>query len=199
MTVATEHIHHIEPLTKRMDLACTETNCAALCAACHHRIERMNDANIDSTDRFPTTDRSNITLVCGPPGSGKSYHVAQHVSPSDLIVDLDVITAALTASDLYHATANILPIALQAFDAVVDAIGERGFRGGHVWIVATLPKKAQRDSIIRRLGGTIGVQVMLSVDEATCVARIQNDERRPDEVKVKQVAAVGVWWREYER
>ncbi len=40
-TVMTEHVHHIEPLQNRPDLACVEANCAPLCVTCHGKIEAM--------------------------------------------------------------------------------------------------------------------------------------------------------------
>ncbi|HYG73463.1 MAG TPA: hypothetical protein VEK08_00420 [Planctomycetota bacterium] len=36
-----EECHHIVPLIVRPDLACDECNCAALCIACHRKVEAM--------------------------------------------------------------------------------------------------------------------------------------------------------------
>ena len=41
VVVMTEHVHHIEPLQARPDLACVEANCAPLCVTCHGKIEAM--------------------------------------------------------------------------------------------------------------------------------------------------------------
>lgn len=35
------HVHHIAPLSRRPELAFVESNCAALCAACHNKVEGM--------------------------------------------------------------------------------------------------------------------------------------------------------------
>jgi 5-methylcytosine-specific restriction protein A len=46
------HVHHIEPLSARPDLAYTESNCAPLCTRCHAKIEGMERNGVATANLF---------------------------------------------------------------------------------------------------------------------------------------------------
>ena len=52
VTVATQQVHHIEPLTKRPTLACAESNCAAVCALCHAKTEARERRGQETKELF---------------------------------------------------------------------------------------------------------------------------------------------------
>jgi 5-methylcytosine-specific restriction endonuclease McrA len=43
-----------------------------------------------------------LTIVCGPPASGKSSYVAARAQQGDLIIDLDVIASTIAGTDLHN-------------------------------------------------------------------------------------------------
>ena len=44
ITQITQHVHHIEEISERPDLATTESNCRGLCTTCHNKVEAMHRA-----------------------------------------------------------------------------------------------------------------------------------------------------------
>jgi len=61
-----------------------------------------------------------IVVICGPAGSGKSTHVREEAKPGDLIVDVDLIYAALSGLELFHKPPGLLPFFCAARDAIVN-------------------------------------------------------------------------------
>lgn len=43
-----------------------------------------------------------LTIVCGPPASGKTTYVQNHADPADLVIDLDEIGARLAGASPMH-------------------------------------------------------------------------------------------------
>jgi hypothetical protein len=62
-------------------------------------------AVIDLAELFPRFPRPlcRVVLVSGPPGGGKSHHVAQHAAPGDVVMDLDAIMSELSGLPIYRA------------------------------------------------------------------------------------------------
>ncbi len=49
VVVAATDVHHIVPLEERIDLGCTQANCAPLCNRCHMKIENKERRQAGST------------------------------------------------------------------------------------------------------------------------------------------------------
>jgi predicted kinase len=89
-----------------------------------------------------------ITIVTGAPCSGKSTHVAQHATPSDIVIDMDRIALALTVDGVgnHDYDDKIRSVARAARNAAVKqalsvAQGERYL---NVWIIHTDPSANDR-------------------------------------------------------
>lgn len=149
---------------------------------------------LDGDHPFRGHETHAVTLVCGPPGSGKTSHVSGHRKPGDLVLDLDAIMAALCGDALYQAPVDILPFALKARDAVIERLrGKHSLR--HAWIIAGGATRRERTEITRSLDART---VMLDTPAEVCVARINADPRRPPSERAKQIAAVAQWWLRFE-
>lgn len=82
-----------------------------------------------------------VTLVCGPPGSGKSTYVADHSKPGDLVWDHDLVLAAVTLGPL-HARPPAVTSVVLAMRAAFSAAAA-GWPGD-VWFILSAPTAAER-------------------------------------------------------
>ena len=136
-------------------------------------------------------------LICGPPGSGKTTYVKEHMIEGDLVVDLDAIASALAGGGHYARNGAIRDAALlvkemllsQPFDDVRA-----------IWLIDSGQTKKRRDKIRGRLtrdpNRRLSV-VMLEVPASECIKRILRDERRAKRAEQwKEI--VYKWWRDYE-
>ena len=87
-TIHATHVDHIIPVTQGGPWW-EPTNLRAACQNCNlGRINRERKENWKHTN-------TNIILVVGPPGAGKTTHAQTHAKPGDLIIDYDQIAEAL--------------------------------------------------------------------------------------------------------
>jgi len=184
---AATDVHHIVPLSDGGQLL-DESNVEALCHTCHSR-ETCGESR---SWRIRATPRIHVTLVCGPPGAGKSSYVRQRAMVGDVIIDLDDIIQAITILPRYERCAGVVPFAF----AVRDAIIEQACKSDEVrmlWVIACLPNKDERERIASRLSADV---VMMDVDESECLRRVGNDPARAT-VRLLSERLIREWWEEY--
>lgn len=65
VTVVADHVHHVQPLRVRPDLAFNRSNCRALCTKCHGRVCAMERKGAAATELFPPVadDADRYTLL----------------------------------------------------------------------------------------------------------------------------------------
>jgi shikimate kinase len=130
-----------------------------------------------------------ISLVCGPPGSGKSTLVAERAAPHDLIVDLDEIRSQLTNSALYEATDDGLGRALHERNRLLgDLARQPAWR--RVWVIVSAPGEARRWWQDKLNAAEV---ILLDVPAEECIKRIRHDSRRA-RVRDQHIQAVADWW-----
>ena len=81
-----------------------------------------------------------ITVVTGPPAAGKSSYIAARAKPTDVVIDLDRITLALSGpgAPQWNQDETLRKVALRArFAAIDEAIKHRDKTA--VWIIHTMP------------------------------------------------------------
>ena len=81
-------------------------NVQSMCTPCHSKKTAMDDGRwgmLSMRPPFPGPLERPLTVVCGPPGAGKTTYVASHAQPGDLVVDLDAIKSELSGLPPYHA------------------------------------------------------------------------------------------------
>ena len=122
-----------------------------------------------------------VTVVCGPPCSGKTTWVREHAQPGDAVIDYDDIAQQLGSprthghDHRYHA--QVESIIHQAIESVRQGRHERA------WIIRTNVAEAER--LAASLGGT---SVLIDAADDTLLARAQG---RPNPAAT--VRAIEAW------
>jgi 5-methylcytosine-specific restriction protein A len=200
--VATDHI--IALCNGGIDSLDPHVNRQMLCAECHDAktsrdiaeyLGRKHGKRPLSAEaearRFPTVDTPCIpvTLVCGPPGAGKSTYVRTHAQPTDLVIDLDVIASELSGLSIHASKPQWIVQALDARNAILRSLATDTTHTA-AWFVIAAPRKADRDAWARMLNATI---VLLDVPLDECIRRMACDPSRKDELERMADLALG-WW-----
>lgn len=112
-----------------------------------------------------------LTVITGPPCSGKSTYITERAQLGDIIIDMDRLALALTTEDTPHHEYgdHIRDVAMRARRSAVTAAIEKHHHGHTVWIIDTDPSKERRHEY-RKHGGNI---VDLDPGLATCLARAE--------------------------
>jgi hypothetical protein len=133
------------------------------------------------------------TIVCGPPGSGKTTYVKERIQPGDLVYDLDDLWCALTWQPRYAKPDSLLPYMRAVRGAIVSLL-TADINRPRSWIITCGPTRAERSYLQDKLRAEV---VMLAVDAKTCIERIQADsERTARRADWKEL--VDDWWAKYE-
>ena len=116
-----------------------------------------------------------IMIVCGSPGSGKTTYAKKHMRRGELIVDLDWLWQALTGLKYYEKPEGLLPYVLAAREGVLKQLESPG-ECKRAWVIISAPKAEQREELARRFRNS--KVIVLDVPIGECLSRIANDERR---------------------
>lgn len=85
-----------------------------------------------------------VTLVAGPPCSGKNHYVEQRRAPGDLVLDMDALRLALGSAEMHDVNGgHLLPFVSAARDAVLERLCQpHSLR--RAWVIACAPLAHQR-------------------------------------------------------
>ncbi len=180
----------------------------SLCRTCHNRVSArwaqqqqqqhqqrgrtataMGAAMSQSQQRFAVP----VTLVAGPPGSGKTTWVAAHRTWGDLTVDVDALMQALSGLPPYEKPDALVPFALEARDAIMARL-LRPSDVRHAWLIAGAAKAADR----QRYAEAGAHVVVLAVSAEECLRRIEADPTRTAVIALWR-PLVERWWQDYQR
>jgi predicted kinase len=131
-----------------------------------------------------------MTLVCGPPGSGKTTYVRERLNRGDLIVDLDDIWSAFTGQQKGDHPDGLLPYICEARDAVLKKWGQN--RRTDIWFIHSAASRRKRRAVRRMFGADV---VVLETTPNECVRRATEQGRDP----VKTFKWATAWWHEYQK
>ena len=142
-----------------------------------------------------------FTVVCGPPGAGKSTYVAKLASLTDAVVCLDTIIAAT-----YRAKAGMRPSASVTPSDIADALRVRNDALGFLmrkeaertvasaWLIASEPLAEHRLWWANVTGARV---VVLATPADECKRRVRADAFAGDVRGDKAIGAIDDWWRSY--
>lgn len=110
-----------------------------------------------------------VTLIAGPPCSGKSTYLLRHAGPEDLVVDYDALAAAVRPTGSTHGhPESHRHLVWEARDAILERLrlGSHGVR--RAWIIAAAPRRKDRDRYRDRYGADV---VIVMSPEDVCLRR----------------------------
>jgi predicted kinase len=81
-----------------------------------------------------------LTVVTGPPCSGKSTYVREHAKPGDITIDFDVLAQALGSSVPHDHGEAIRMVTADMRRAAITSAIQQHHRGHTVWIVDVNPE-----------------------------------------------------------
>lgn len=88
-------------------------------------------------------ERTHVTLVTGPPCSGKSTYVSDRALPGHVVIDFDRIAQAMGSPDTHDHPANLRSVVLATMDAAL-ARAMRDPGCPVVWLVKCNPTTQDR-------------------------------------------------------
>jgi hypothetical protein len=97
-----------------------------------------------------------LTIVCGPPCSGKTTYIREHAKPDDIVIDLDTIMMTLDpnyrhwTNGLYD---SLLFRAVRVRNALLGSLERR--TTGRAWFIVSAPAEAERKWWQSKLGGEV--------------------------------------------
>jgi 5-methylcytosine-specific restriction protein A len=149
----------------------------ALCKTCH--------------DRYGLSDHPGkkllpndlVTVVAGPPCSGKNTYVEQHAQPSDTVIDYDQIMAEISGRPMHQHDDACLDAALAERDRRIGLLLSTAQRG---WIITASPFAAARHAY------RCGRVLVLLPPQTACLERAAH--ARPP----AWTDYIRRWYREYE-
>jgi len=191
-----EEVHHVIYLTEDNiddpDITLNANNVLLLCKRCHnqehertYQMRRFQQIRNKSNDIYTFDEdgnlvvNKNVTIVHGAPCSGKTTYVKRHKGKYDIVVDLDYIKYALLLGD--DDVADVLPWAWDVRDFLYERIAQRAKYFEHCWVIATLPKRKEREDLAQRLHANL---LHIDTDKETCLLRAMT---RNDVGKQRQI------------
>jgi hypothetical protein len=85
-----------------------------------------------------------LTVITGPPCSGKTTYARQHAKPGDVIIDFDTLAQAVGSPVTHGHDDPIWKVAIEARDAAITAAVAQHHTGARAWIIDSKPTPAKR-------------------------------------------------------
>lgn len=193
-----EELHHVIPLSPANigdpSIALDQKNLMWLCKDCHFKAHRAMIAEQSERSRERRRkilqngcymdengflQKQKVFVVWGAPASGKSTYVAKEKKQGDLVVDLDLLKAALygEAGRCEGCGENLLPLAISVRDFILEQVRTGAADCKNVWIIASLPRKSERNALRESLNAEL---VYIESDYHECIRRAGLDHSRAD-------------------
>lgn len=162
------HAHHIKEITPEnvhdANISLNPDNIELICRNCHD-VEH---------NRFVKVEKK-VYLVYGPPLSGKTTFVRNNMHRGDIIVDIDMLYAAVSGLPFYDKPDNLLNNVFIMHNELLDNIKTRYGKWHNAWIVGGYADKFKRERLADELGAEL---IYCDLSKEECIARLKSDEDR---------------------
>lgn len=207
-------VDHIDGTGRNGPRAYDEGNLQPLCHSCHSSKTAQYDGGFGfESDEMPWSPKqkcatptcrnlvdrgwcedcqrknvseARITVIAGPPASGKTTYVQQHKTDNDLVIDLDAIAIALGSNVSHDHNPRLLPFMFAARDAILQRIS-RPNDIDHVWVIRTAPLLKDRHEWWQ------ATVIVLAKDADTCKAQAAAAGR-----PAQWNQLIDDWWDQYQ-
>lgn len=169
------HLHHIEKLTmenvNNVNVSLNPDKLQVLCHSCHNKTSDRNCNKIELKRAVRA-----VHIVYGPPFSGKTTYVEEHLSDGDLVVDIDRLFEAVSYAERYDKEDCLKFNVFAVKNLLLEQIENRHGKFKNAWIVGGYPRRFDREQLANRLGADLIYQ---DVSKQVCYSRLNkcNDSR----------------------
>jgi hypothetical protein len=169
----TDEIDHVVPLA--LGGEDTDENTQGLCIEHHTVKSAAEDVSHAAAANHPDWLQPSaipLTIVCGPPASGKTTYLRDNAKPGDITIDLDPIMGEIDPTYRQWSgpqpPSDLLDKAIRRRNAILGSLARA--HGRSAWFIVAAPTKAERDWWATKTGGTI---VLLDPGKAECKRRAE--------------------------
>jgi hypothetical protein len=209
-------VDHVKAHKGNEALFWDQSNWQSLCKPCHDRHAQSRDRtgktpSVIGLDGWPVTDRKELglgdlshpawfkplavplTIVCGPPASGKSTYVAQHKGEADVVIDLDAIAIKTFGKPVALLPKDLRLACIKARNGQLRDLMTGDASAPMAWLIVTEPEAHKRqwwDDTLKPRS-----IIVIATPEADCIARAKADtkQQRPADV----ASTIASWWQTY--
>lgn len=112
-----------------------------------------------------------IYIIYGAPCSGKKTWVKDNATKDDVVIDMDLINAAITGGNMYDNSANTRGEVFAVRDFLYERITLRAMRKAHnIFIVGGFPRKAELEDMCVKYNAT---PIFMNVSKDECLMRLE--------------------------
>ncbi|MCX7843245.1 MAG: HNH endonuclease [Clostridia bacterium] len=197
-------VHHIKHITpdniNDPDITLNWDNLKAVCTECH-AIEHMGkDARLNGIsfdEEGNVIKQPNVYLICGSPASGKTAYVNRNKTNRDLVIDLDLICAALMGEENNNYLNNepILSVAIEVRTLLYSIVKTRRGNWDKAYIISTISNILEQKALANELNAEI---VIINTPLEECIRRLHKDQQRAGKIKMLE-ELISKWHENYNK
>ena len=164
------HVHHVVELTDDnvhdVMISMNPELVQVLHVGCHNKMRRRVDNTVKPRRAY---------IVYGPPLSGKTTYVREHMERGDLVVDFDMLFKGVSTLEWYDKPNELLPNVRAVHALLLDQIKTRYGKWGTAWVIGGYADHYRRNKLAEDLGAEL---VFLQVPKEECLKRLVKDPLR---------------------
>lgn len=189
-------VDHVVPHEGDRRLFFDLANLQTVAKGWHDKIKQARERRHDRAAFHPEwlePSRAELTIVCGPPASGKSTWVAAKAGPADVVIDLDVIASEISGEPLHGWNRDKwLNAALFRRNDLLGDLSRASSRA-RAWFIVGEPKASGREWWANKLKPAS--IVVIAAPPEVCRMRTYAEGGRDVE---RAERAIARWWCNYQ-